>query len=78
MNKLVSKNPVQRFKEGRKIEKFETGGFTYNGKKYVGGGTKIVNWIGNLFSNSQNQQRVGMNGKPIVDTISQQNTNNKN
>lgn len=45
MNKLVSKNPIQRFKEGRKIEKFETGGFTYNGKHYVGGGTKIVNWL---------------------------------
>ena len=26
MNKLVSRNPVQRFKEGRKIEKFQRGG----------------------------------------------------
>ena len=26
MNKLVSKNPVQRFKQGRKIEKFQGGG----------------------------------------------------
>ena len=25
MNKLVSKNPVQRFKQGRKIEKFQFG-----------------------------------------------------
>lgn len=66
MNKIMSRNLVQRFKEGRKIEKFKTGGFTYNGKHYVGGGTKIINWI-----NSQNQQkRVGMNGKPIIDNYS--------
>lgn len=26
MNKLISKNPVQRFKEGKKIEKFQGGG----------------------------------------------------
>ena len=74
MNKLVSKNPVQRFKQGKKIEKFQGGGSTSNGKKYIGGGTKIVNWIGNLFNNSQNQQRIGMNGKPIVDYTSQQNS----
>ena len=28
MNKLISKNPVQRFKQGRKIEKFYGGGFS--------------------------------------------------
>lgn len=47
MNKLISKNPVQRFKQGRKITKFYGGGIPND--KYVGGGTKIVNWLGNLF-----------------------------
>ena len=28
MNKLISRNPVQRFKQGRKIEKFQGGGFS--------------------------------------------------
>ena len=47
MNKLISRNPVQRFKQGRKITKFYGGGIPNN--EYVGGGTKIVNWLGNLF-----------------------------
>ena len=28
MNKLISKNPIQRFKQGKKIEKFQGGGFS--------------------------------------------------
>ena len=47
MNKLISRNPVQRFKQGRKITKFYGGGIPND--EYVGGGTKIVNWLGNLF-----------------------------
>ena len=102
MNKLVSKNPVQRFKEGKKIAKAQFGNIIQidsendiwqdksTGKKYQRNwrgrrwnrtpqGTSS-NDFGNYFqeySPSVPQQRIGMNGKPIVDTVSSpQNTNN--
>lgn len=102
MNKLVSKNPVQRFKQGKKIVKAQFGNIIQidsendiwqdksTGKKYQRNwrgrrwnrtpqGTSS-NDFGNYFqeySPSVPQQRIGMNGKPIIDTVSPpQNTNN--
>ena len=74
---LVSRNPIQRFKQGNKIKKFanpdgpiEKKSYKSNyNKNYVGGGQKIMNWFSNLFNSPQQITRVGMNGKPIVDTM---------
>lgn len=75
MNKLVSRNPVQRFKQGKKIVKAQGGVKT---SRRTPGGQIIYD---NNFSEpgffsrfwsyltSPQQSRVGMNGKPIVDTI---------
>lgn len=96
MNKLVSRNPIQRFKKGKKIGKFQNGRYIQidsnndiwqdntTGKKYQ------RNWngrhwnrtpegsTGNDFNNyfkeyvpEAPKQRIGMNGKPIIDTYSQ-------
>lgn len=99
MQKLVSKNSVQRFKEGKKIQKFQnpSSGITLidekndiwqdsSGKQYQ------RSWIGrkrNISPNEERnfkryfseysvtpQQRIGMNGKPIVDTITNASSNN--
>ena len=43
MNKLVSKNPVQRFKQGKKIQKMERG--TANGKS---SNEKFANWLNSV------------------------------
>ena len=43
MNKLVSKNPVQRFKQGKKIQKMEKG--TANGKS---SNEKFSNWLNSV------------------------------
>lgn len=99
MNKLVSKNPVQRFKEGKKIQKMSGGNVIQidsendiwqdksTGKKYQ------RNWRGRRwnrtpeggdfenyfeeYSPSTVQQRIGMNGKPIIDTVVQKSTTPK-
>lgn len=41
MNKLVSRNPVQRFKQGKKIEKFQRGGEPWADYYTVGNWSKL-------------------------------------
>lgn len=71
MSNLVSRNPVQRFKEGQKIVKAWGGANTDEfglNTPYISRGNRLKSWFSNLF-NSPQQTRIGMNGKPIVDTV---------
>lgn len=80
MNKLVSKNSIQRFKQGRKIVKaqggIKTSRRTPGGQIIYDNNSSEPGFFSRFWSylTSPQQPRVGMNGKPIVDTM-QENPN---
>ena len=72
MNKLVSKNSVQRFKQGRKIVKAKGGTDTDEfglNTPYISRGNRLKNWISRKFESS-GKTRYTPGGQPIVDTNS--------
>ena len=88
MNKLVSKNPVQRFKEGKKIVKGENGigRWFYNGKEVFsddGGRTFKLNSSGtlvgspNAIKNLVKADKVGRTGYKVGNTWYQIGTGKK-
>lgn len=80
MKNLVSRNPVQRFKQGRKIVKAQggvkTSRRTPGGQIIYDNNSSEPRFFSRFWSylTSPQQSRVGMNGKPIVDTVAKQNT----
>lgn len=81
MQNLVSKNPVQRFKQGKQIVKFEIGGETksyksnYN-RNYEGLGSKLKRWISN-WTWDQNRVVEYPNRSLVQQSSVQQNTTPK-
>lgn len=76
MNKLVSRNPVQRFKEGKQIQKYASGRWFYNGKEVFsndGGKTYIIDEKGNYVQPNMNKalveaDKVGRNAYKVGNT----------
>ena len=61
MNKLITKNPVQRFKEGKKIEKFQLGGNPKPGT--------VIQLAGKFYTRRSDGQWVDKDGKRYVSDL---------
>ena len=61
MNKLITKNPVQRFKEGKKIEKFQLGGNPKPGT--------VIQLAGKFYTRRNDGQWVDKDGKRYVSDL---------